>query len=333
MTLAMLLSGSEILAQGKGNGNGNGGGGGGDSAASFVIAKLDNANGAFSHGHANDLNNLREVVGSVDQAAAFWTVTDTNGTIQTQISVLAGGKEATGINDSSEIVGLTYDEWGNWTAVYWASPSAAPIDQPTLPGSAVSRPNSISNDGVICGYVALNAQDWDSTARAVAWRVTTVGGNPVISDPVELPAPANSRSIAQSVNDNDADGVAQIVGFYRETFTSVQWDVMSMPDGSLLVGSTLELLPLDGALAVGITNNGGICGRTNVDAIIWGAGAYAILDRPKGRNRVPRAWAWDISDSGIIVGEAGELYEPRACFWSGGDGSLTYFDGYIDTNS
>ena len=89
-----------------------------------------------------------------------------------------------------------------------------------------------------------------------------------------------------------------------------------------------------GTHTTGINNGGLICGRTDVDAVVWTSGTASLLDRPgKGKRRVPRAWAWDISESGLIVGEAGDNTNPRACYWDGINGSLTYLDESLEAGS
>jgi hypothetical protein len=341
--VAFALALTPALANAKkpdmpgGGGGGGNDGGGGETGGGILIEKLDDAGGTATQGRAWDVNDFREVVGTVrtssgEDAAAHWVVTEVDGVIESSLSLLSGGCDAFGINDVGEIVGKTYNADGTSIALYWPAPTSAPIELPPLPGHDVSVASSINNDGLICGYVSVSGQeDWQAD-RAVVWRVTASNDGPVISDPVELPA-GGVGSSAQDVNDNDDLGVAQVVGTQRDTQTPLLWEVQSLPDGTLSVASTPQVLDV-GAFATGINNGGQVCGRTDVDAVVWSAGSVSILDRPgRGKNKVPRAWAWDIGDSGIIVGEAGESHNPRACVWDSINGSLTYLDDHLDSGS
>jgi hypothetical protein len=292
----------------------------------------------------NDINDLREIVGfmympSDQYAAAYWTVSESNGQVATNLSILAGGIEARSINNLGEIVGESFGSAGNYVAVYWPSPSSTAEPLPSLPGYDVSVAQGINNDGLICGYVSKSALDargqpipatYDVPSnRAVVWRVDSSGETPIINGPFELPTSGDgASSSAGGVNDSDENGVAQVVG--RGGFL---WDVLSHADGTVSVSAT----PLDVGVPTGINNTGLISGRlhgrTEVDALVWSRDSTWFLDRGRGRNKVPYAAAWDISDSGLIVGEArtdnsiGAI--GRACVWNGVEASLTYLDGYL----
>ena len=309
-----------------------------DDTLEYDIHQLDSAGGAFT-GSAADINDLREVVGTVrtptgEDAAAHWNVVEVDGVVESSLSILSGGVAANAINNLGEIVGQKHDASGNAVAVYWPTPASAAIELPLLPGYDVSLPMSINNNGLICGYMSVSGQqDWQSDI-AVVWRVTLSNGVPVISDPVDLPG-GRDGGAAAAVNDNDESGVAQVVGAQHSTWTPLLWEVQSLPDGTLSVSANPQVIDDDvAAFALGINNSGLICGRTEFDAVVWSSGESSFLDRPgKGKNKVPRAWARDISDNGIIVGDAGEYYDPRACFWDGITGSLTYLDDYLEPDS
>ena len=172
-----------------GGGGGGDDGGGGEPAPTILFAPLDLGSGL------NDINDLREIVGfmylsSDEYAAAYWTVSESNGQVDTNLSILAGGIEARSINNLGEIVGESFGSAGNYVAVYWPSPSSSAIELPSLPDHDVSVAQGINNDGLICGYVSKSALDendqpipatYDSPSnRAVVWRVTSPSGIPVI---------------------------------------------------------------------------------------------------------------------------------------------------------
>ena len=88
------------------------------------------------------------------------------------------------------------------------------------------------------------------------------------------------------------------------------------------------------SIRANINNNDVACGALGFEAIVWAGGGSTVLDRPsKGRNGVPRAAAWDISESGIVVGQAGDLSNSRACYWATNSSSLTFLDSCLPSNS
>ncbi len=334
--LAMPLS--SVFAQGKGNGNGNGnGGGGGGPGLEMQIIQLQTADGVGTHDEANDINDLRHVAGRAtlptgDLAAAHWSVVESNDVVQSTLQLLDGGHVATAINNLGEIVGQTYGPYGNPVGVYWANTNTSAVELPMPAGYDVSLPDRINDDRVICGMVAV---DGDSQSNIpVLWQVTTGNDGPLVSQPILLPS-FGPGSSAQDVNNSDASGVFQVVGHQRTTGTPLLWEVQILPDGSLSIPANPQVLDLDEySLATGINNSAAICGRTETDAIVWSGGTASILDRPgKGKRKVPRAWAWDIGDGGVVVGEAGPLIDSRACLWDGKDGALTWLDDFLDPDS
>lgn len=80
--------------------------------------------------------------------AAFWTI---NGS-SSQISILSGGNQATGVNNYAEAVGGGYDQNGEYRGMYWASPTALPTVLSPLAGGLQSLAVDINDEGVICGY-------------------------------------------------------------------------------------------------------------------------------------------------------------------------------------
>lgn len=326
--LAVILTTSPLLAQ-------RGKKGGGGTSSPFTILKLDDANGVVSGGQANDINATSHVVGRVvtpaGSAAAIWTITQSNGSYRSTLALLTGGETANAINNLGEIVGTTKNQAGKLTALYWPSANAAPLPLPPLPGYDESSALSISNSGVICGKVGLAGEGWDAD-RAVVWRVVVEGGVPAVGLPVELPGPVDG-SRATGINDNDEMGLAQVVGIYEATQTAVMWEVLSVPDGTVIVAPVPDVLDF-GDQAADVNNSGIACGQRGVEAVVWSSGNPTVLDRPsKGKQSVPRAAAWAIGNTGTIVGAAGDFTSSRACYWETPSASLTFLDSYLPSNS
>ena len=325
------------------------GGGGGEPANALLIAQLD------AGGDAADINDLREVVGAVttesgDSVAAYWTVTESNGLITSNRTLLWDGYLAYAINNHGEIVGESFDSFGNYVAIYWPDSSSAAVELPSLPDHPISVAQGINNDGLICGYVSKNVLDDNDNPipgtvdvpahRAVVWRVLPTDGAPIISGPFELPSDGDdSNSAANALNDNDEFGIAEVVG-YRASAVSGEggpflWGVKSLDDGTV---SILTIPLLGDGMPIGVNNNGVICGRLigrsgEEDALVWSGDTVSFLDRGKGRNKVPAAWALDINESGLIVGWAGTYIDSHACFWDGIEGTVTYLDDYLESDS
>ena len=303
--------------------------------------------------NARDINDYREVAGAVltesgDVSAAYWE----EGELVSNLTVLSGGRMAHGINNNGDIVGTSYDSSGNDVAVYWPNSSIFSMELPTLSGYANSYAHSINNDGLICGSVSKNLLDENgdpipgsseyTSNRAVVWRVVSTNGTPDIRGPRELPSDGDgSSSFASALNDNDEFGVAQVVGRRLSVVSgeggAFVWEVKSDSDGTV---SILTVSSLGDGKPTGINNGGFICGYAparrypEMDGLVWYGDTVSYLDRGKGRNQVARAQAWDISDSGIIVGHTGGWYDqPRACFWDGSDGLLVYLDQFLEEDS
>ncbi len=204
-----------------------GGGGGGDAGPSYQIVELDSV-GSLLEGHPIDINNSGLIVGTVNEPildewfAASWTVDKAGGTVTSTLHLLADGHHADGVNDHGEIVGFRVDEENEAIAVYWESwEDATPLDLEPLDGDTRSSAKAINNEGVICGYSARKIYGpdpenlggdpivVDTERRAVVWKVT----EGVVEGPVELPGlDLDDSSIDTAINENDADGIAQVVG-------------------------------------------------------------------------------------------------------------------------
>jgi hypothetical protein len=323
-----LLCSSRLLA--KKPGGGGGGGGGKPDSASYTIVKLDDAGGAFAaapSGSANDINEQGNVVGTVediltgDYLPVFWAVEGTDSLI-IPLRMNAALPEADwafakGVNSLNEIVG--YDESG---ALYWSSPDAVPVELPGLWDGLPSDAQDINDDGVICGSAMEPAFDEDGhpngvTIAAVGWRVTWPDGELHIAGPVRLPT-FDDRSYADALNENDAEGRANIVGGFESAnfvaTVTVQWTVQSQADGTVTVTPS-DVAPLEygDAAAYGINNPGVSCGQIETQAMLWLAGEGLPLD-PGDQ---PYTSAFDVSDAGVIVGEGGlHSLDVNALVWT-----------------
>jgi hypothetical protein len=309
-------------------------GGGGSKGPSYSIVQLDDAGGAYVYGWPRDINNLGQIVGSVDEGspfqnrqAAYWQISTADGGIQSTLSLLSAGITAHGINNLGEIVGQGTDVDGRLVGMYWAGPDAAPVVLPPLPGHDRSSGLGINDHGVVCGRSVIAGV---GPSRAVAWRVNWIDGTPTVSEPVELPAPEGESS-AYSINDNDADGIAEIAGSVDVSSTSVVWAVQSQPNGSLIAAPLPEVL--DGnATAWGINNGGTVCGERDAHAVVWSGGSSHPLNEP--RKGVALSYAYDVNDDGMIVGIGGPgIVDRRAVFWPSASDKMVFLDDFLGRNS
>lgn len=325
------------VAESSAGGKGGNPGGGGSSSPNYSIVALDDAAGAVRDGVARDINNLREVVGYVDDAvggtgryAAHWSVVTNSGQTYSTLTVLGTGA-ANGINDEGEIVGQFRDGNGNRFGAYWADAQALPVELPPLPGHDTSNAQAINDDGVISGGSSINGGGWQSY-RAVVWRIHWIGGTPQVFGPVELPGPADGSS-AFAVN-NNSNSVAEISGVFEATQTAVVWQVLSNNDGSLSVSPTPDLLDTN-SQALGINNGGVVSGQRGNAAVVWSGNTTVTLNRPtKGKTAVAVTSAYDISNTGVIVGIASPNgLDNCAVVWQNANVTMLYLDGFLNANS
>ena len=155
LAVAVIFNGT---AQAQRGGNGGGGGGGGDEGPSYLVIPLDisdGAGGSFGRGGANDINLSRLIVGSVDNSAAYWTVTESRGTFQSEFHFLDDSSlnysTAWGCNEWGEVVGNgAMNKLGDTVALYW-SDTSADVEELPAPFTFGAGARGINNDGVICG--------------------------------------------------------------------------------------------------------------------------------------------------------------------------------------
>ena len=242
------------------------------------------------------INNLGQIVGQVWEGdvprAAYWELTAFGGQFQSALHLLLGEMvSASAMNEFGEIAGQGIDSSnGAMPELYWFGPDAEPIVLPPLPGHDRSTASRFNNDGIICGTSTLAGDE--AASRAVAWRVHRVNGTPVVWGPVALPD-LSSGSRSDSINDNDAGGMATIVGKFATSATAaVAWSVLSLPDGTLAVAPAPDVLDVD-AQAYGVNDSNTICGAvygSPTEAAVWAGSSRRILNRAKF---VAAAWAYE----------------------------------------
>jgi hypothetical protein len=317
----------------------NTGGGGGDKGPSYNIFHLtdelldenDNLIAVFTNGHARGINDTGVVVGQVEDSntgaylAACWTITKSDGSIESTLHLLPGGGTARSINNSGEAVGSGEDGFG----IYWNTVNGTQIVLPPLVGDDRSSAWSINEDSVVCG-ISTHASGADT---GVVWRINS--GQ--VSGPVALPT--LTESFALSLNDNDENGIAEVVGGYRydpvtETpETAIVWIIQSNIDGTLQVNTTV---PLDtNAAASGVNNLGAVCGDVLQEAVVWSGGSKTIL---KGNKFLFTPTAENLNDGGAIVGSA--IYQKgfdgpgyRAVLWPSAGSSVILLDKFLNADS
>jgi hypothetical protein len=321
------------IAQAQKGGKGGGGGGVGDKGPSYQVIKLDTDDGAGGtlSGCAWDINDSRLIVGSVDELAAFWTVTDVDGELQSKLRFLDSFpfiySTASGCNGWGEIVGQ--GDYG-LAAVYWASTGSAAVELPAPLPFRVAR--AINNSGVICGESGAGA---GADQKALAWSFT--GGKWVyleltpLGDPGEdeQGTPRPNQAVAIAVSEEDPDtGVITIAG--ESNGNAVLWTVMTDGSGGLLAGPTMIL---DYGEAAGLNNTGTVCGtRYNggAEGVVWIDGGPA---EPLDPYRVPSytnpqtVLPHDVNDSGLIVG--GTSLGFSAVIWPNKDAALISLNDYL----
>ena len=127
-----------------------------------------------------------------------------------------------GINNLNQIVGIN----GDYSALFWSSPSASPISLPPLPGDLTSTAGRINDAGIIVGdSEGLDTQTW------VVWRVyLDENGTQQVDGPKVLPPLQESVHAVWDINEV-VGGTAQLVG--ESDGEAVVWTVEVNEDGTL----------------------------------------------------------------------------------------------------
>lgn len=210
----------------------------------------------------------------------------TSVTLASPPGTAAGMTVAHDINDSRVLVGFTK---GTVRAIRWENPTAVPV---VLPLPSLDYPvdqsvaKSISNSGVIVGYVIETLPKKRTRYEAIVWS----GGSVSI-----LPwAPGATSQLASNVN--DAGVISGIVNGSHPARWTPRAD-----GGYDVVVSTLDAGRHN--LETGIDACGRVTGGSDVGAWVWdGVSAPVILPGPVGPGYA--GWAYDISESGTLVGSS-----------------------------
>jgi hypothetical protein len=308
-----------------------GGGGGGNNGPSYQIIELDNDDGAGGTltGVARDINTSRLIVGAMDSSAAFWEMTETNGSIQSELHFFDTTGFATshafGCNEWGETVGFGRNDLH--PALYWPSKDAPPQVLPATFES--SSAHAINNDGVACGWERAESTPYDPVV-ATAWSLA--GGQwtqlelPALGDPGEdeQGAPLANRSSADAIRDEDeTTGVISIVGVSNDN--AVLWTVTRTESGSLVAGPAVILDP---GYATSVNNTGTVTGISGSDGLVWVNGGVGELLPPSDKKDpwyVPTGFPYDVNDVGVVVG-----YDPAgAVLWTSKDTPLVLLNEFL----
>ena len=305
---------------------------GDDSSGTYKIVKLDD-DGTWEC-FAQDVNDLGNVVGYVtedsltsEQYAAYWQVSRSGEDVQSELTLLAGGGWAFGINNAGEIVGYGKDPTGRNMGLYWAGPRAMPMLLPSLTDTGHTTAMSINDDGVVCGV---------SDGQAVAWRVNWSGGEPSVWGPVVLPT-LDEKSRASAIGNSNEDGLAQIAGVFRaannRSTGAVSWTVQSQPDGSLAVDPLPRIIEAGEVEVFGVNDAGTVCGEAGwpTQATVWTQTESLTLNLAR---RLLDASAKDINNNGFIVGWGSTgVIDNKAAVWPSADASMVLLDKYLPRKS
>ena len=362
--VAFLLPVAGTFAQGKGNGGG-GGGNGGETSIEYQIVPLSHPDPAFD-AYPVAINNAGLIVGHVNEPlsnqsiASCWIIDQAGGSVTSTVHELIGGDKASDVNNLGEVVGWRSIGEGDLRAVYWATRNATPLDLLPVGDDPESLAEAINADGVVCGsslrfIYGPNPDDpegdpilYDWQSRAVLWNV--VDG--AVVSRIELPQPPNSDSHrlgAVAINDHDANGVAQVVGFeaavdYDEhgiahdvSSAALVWNVTLNADGSLTALPPVILHP--NATAEDVSSTGRICGEIAPEAVVWDNTTPQFLDISAtiriGRQRrsIDSARAMAINTDGRIAGAASSGLSRRAVVWPSSDQAIVLLDDFLDKRS
>lgn len=289
--VACLLLGIRISTAGKPPKPGD------ETGPSYSLVTLgDEAEGVvYDHTFGVDMNASNVVAGRVHltgigEFAACWN-TDGN------LKILNGAAYlARGLNDNSEIVGMSGQD-----AVYWSSIDAVPKVLPRLEGYVAHAAVDINNSGVICG-TARNLMDDTVFGRPIVWRVLPNGE---IAGPFELPMLNNANTEAGGLAVNEEKhGVSLVVGEAYSTevgYTAVAWAVTFVTDSVEVMPTELDVG--NHARASAVNNANEVVGKSIDGApMYWSGEKSHTLTGLSPDN--PWGWAHGINNSGVIVGQS-----------------------------
>ena len=172
-----------------------------------------------------------------------------------------------------------------------------------LPGDVEAIAGDINDAGMISGRSFGESR----FQRGVVWQIDAAGE---VSGQVELPPLAGDDvSLCYRINEADADGVAQIVGYsgikgqapYPDTATAVVWEVGPGADGTLeLLSGPVGVGAPAGTYSVGfaVNNLGDVCGESDTWPFVAPFGGTA--EPLAGLGNADTGSASDLNDVGQI---------------------------------
>ncbi len=255
---AILLAPAETWAQ-KGKKPGGGGGGGG-----YTFVTLDDRPGANLT--RSGVNDVQETNGSffcvgyldgiADLQAVVWEVIPSGSSYAVTTHFLADGQGATAINAYGEIVGGS--DASLYGGLYWPDRNSNPLPLPPLNGENKTRASGINSAGIIVG----ESIDSVNEETPVAWRAVVVNNVVQIEGPFALGDSGGGSGEANDINQCDASGLAQVVGWsYPEG--PVLWEVDCLSP-TLASTGPVPLVPpnqMSYSPAYAINDAGDVCGR------------------------------------------------------------------------
>ncbi len=328
---AMLISPAETRAQ-KGKKPGGGGGGGG-----YTFVTLDDRPGAnFTRSGVNDVQETNGFFfcvgyldGIADLQAVVWEVIPSGSSYTVTTHFLADGQGATAINACGEIVGGS--DASLYGGLYWPDRNSSPLPLPPLNGENQTRASGINAAGIIVG----KSIDSLNEETPVAWRAVVVNNAVQIEGPFALGESGGSWGEANDINQSDANGVAQVVGWsYPEG--PVLWEVDCLSPTLESTGPVLLVPPnqTTSSPAEAINDAGDVCGRKDGVAFRYRAdGAIQFLSTPNrafSRGRDINASRQVVGRVDVYLGSYGvDLY---GTLWQA-DGSRVYLNSFLKRTS
>lgn len=303
--------------------------GGGDGSAAYSILPFMPPDIDTTSSFVLDLNDEGEAVGNA--------ILPDGGSIPLHLDIATGayttlekGDQGTtkvyGVNNLSQLVGITADGQGNVDGLFWSNPSAAPIVLPPLPGDIKSFAHAINDASLVAGY-SINAED---VKQGAVWRVCVDDDGTVhVDDPVALsPLAGGSDSSAVDITEI-LDGSALVTGKTSNPFEEAAvWIIEVNPvDGTIASPDPpVGLGSLDGlySLATKMNNLGDVVGESDNSPVVAVSGeGFQLLPMPR---KTLGGRAEDANDFQEIVGQlliksfpSDAWGTPTAYLWSNGE--------------
>ena len=273
----------------------------------------------LGHGQAYSINDSGQIVGWVVTENGGATLFDaTGGGNNIYLGTLGRGGEANSINNLGQIVGVAENSEGQTGATLFDATGGNNIDLGTFAPSGWSVAYSINDAGQIVGY----AHKSESVYHATLFDPSGAGNN------IDLGTLGGTRSWALSINN-----LGQIVGKAENSEGQYHATLFNATGG----GNNIDLGTLapsrwGWSVAESINDAGQIVGMATDDRGTYcatmfdpsGAGnnidLNTLIDPASGH---VLSWAYDINNSGWIVGWSGVkafLLIPKSSKYSGGTG-------------